>query len=142
MIAFRKKGGEQVSGAYWSFDTGERVSVGPGGVLPGPASRTYYRVPRGIVLSLLPLAAIVLVDVLPNMLKSLYAEQAGPLVFAYGAFVCIAMVGMLAVVFSGALKDLLSRLEVAGFGWRPGMAYLSGRGKRANRAAAGKEAKK
>jgi len=127
MFTLRKRGGEAVSGGiYWCFETGERFRVIPGGSLPGPASATYYRLPRWVLLTLLLLAGSMVVDTLPNMLKSLYTKQTEQLVFGYGVVVCTWLAVMLAVVFAGAVRDILSMRELMVFGWRPGEAYLNG----------------
>ncbi len=131
MVTFRKRGGESVSGGfYWCFESGDRVHVSPGGVLPGPASATYYRLPRWILLTLLLLIGTLVVDTLPNMLKALYAEQAEPLVFGYGVIVFSWMAVMLAIVFAAAIRDLGSMKVLTTFGWRPSESYLSGAGKK------------
>jgi hypothetical protein len=127
MVTFRKRGGESVSGGiYWCFETGDRVHISPGGALPGPASATYYRLPRWILLTVLLLIGTLVVDTLPNMLKSLYAKQSEQLVFGYGVVVFSWLAVMLAIVFAGAIRDLQSMKALTAFGWRPGEAYLNG----------------
>jgi hypothetical protein len=77
------------------------------------------------------LAGLMLVDVLPNMLKSLYTQQSETLVFSYGVFAFSFMGILLAVVGIAAIRDLPAFFESVTFGWRTSEAYLSG--------AAGKE---
>lgn len=76
--------------------------------------------------TLVLLAGLMMVDVLPNMLKSLYAEYTQFLVFCYGVFVFSAMAVMLGIVCTGAVGDILSMKDLTAFGWRPGEAYLNG----------------
>ncbi len=131
MISLRKRGGESVSGGtYWCFETGQRVHISPGDQLPGPISATYYRLPRWVLLTLLLLIGTLVVDTLPNMLKSLYAKQAEPLVFGYGVVVFTWLAVMLAVVFVAAVRDIFVRKALSTFSWRPSEAYLSGTGKK------------
>lgn len=76
--------------------------------------------------ALVLLAGLMLVDVLPNMLKSLYTQQSETLVFGYGVFAFSVMGILLAVIGIAAVRDLPAFFESATFGWRTREAYLSG----------------
>jgi hypothetical protein len=91
---------------------------------------TYYGVPRWILYSLMPIALLLLTDILPNMVKSLYAAYADTLVFSYVVIVMTFMVVVLGLVFSAAIGDFLATRDFKVFGWRPGEAYYSGTDKK------------
>jgi hypothetical protein len=77
------------------------------------------------------LAGLMLVDVLPNMLKSLYASLSQTLVFSYGVFAFSAMGILLFFVLIGVVRDLPAFIETTStFGWRIREAYFSGRAKK------------
>lgn len=76
--------------------------------------------------ALVLLAGLILVDVLPNMLKSLYTQQSQSLVFSYGVFAFGAMGLLLSVIGIAVIRDLPAFFETATFGWRTREAYLSG----------------
>ena len=80
--------------------------------------------------AMLLLAGLMLVDVLPNMLKSLYTQQSQTLVFSYGVFAFSVMGILLAVVGIAAIRDLPAFFESATFGWRIREAYFSGKAKK------------
>jgi Na+/melibiose symporter-like transporter len=74
------------------------------------------------------LAGLMLVDVLPNMLKSLYGAMSEALVFSYGVFAFSVMGIVLFIVLIGVVRDLPAFYEsMATFGWRTREAYLAGR---------------
>ena len=77
------------------------------------------------------LVGLMLVDVLPNMLKSLYTQYSQTLVFSYGVFALSFLGVMLAFIGMAIVRDLPAFFESVTFGWRTREAYLSG--------AAGKE---
>ncbi len=76
------------------------------------------------------LTGLFVVDVLPNMLKSLYAKQAEFLVFGYGVVVFTFMVIVLAVIGTAAVRDVYAMKDLLAFYWRPGEAYMSGKAKK------------
>lgn len=87
------------------------------------------------------LTGLMLVDVLPNMLKSFYSGISQQLVFGYGVFAFSAMGILLIFVMIGVIRDLPAFYETtAAFGWRIREAYLSGRaGKERDRKAEKKQ---
>ncbi|MEK6744556.1 MAG: hypothetical protein AABZ15_13160 [Nitrospirota bacterium] len=76
------------------------------------------------------LVGLMLVDVLPNMLKSLYTQQSETLVFGYGVFAFSVMGFLLSVIGIAAIRDLPAFFETTTFGWRTREAYLSGEAKK------------
>jgi hypothetical protein len=80
--------------------------------------------------ALVLLAGLMLVDVLPNILKSLYTQYSETLVFSYGVFAISFMAVMLVVVGFAAIRDLPAFFETVSFGWRPGEAFLGGSAKK------------
>ena len=76
------------------------------------------------------LIGLMLVDVLPNMLKSLYAQYSQTLVFGYGVVAISFLVVILAIVGMAVIRDLPAFFETATFGWRSGEAYFSGGAKK------------
>jgi len=74
------------------------------------------------------LAGLMLVDILPNMFKSLYSTLSEQLVFSYGVFAFSTMGILLFIVLIGVVRDLPAFYEsMSTFGWRIREAYLSGR---------------
>jgi hypothetical protein len=107
MARLRYKGGERVKGGnYWNYDTGERVTVGADGILPGDSAATYVKVHPALVLMAGPFLGL------------LYA--------AFLPFIGIAMVMkvMASRLFGGVRKEAP---KVATFDWRPTEAYLAGK---------------
>jgi len=80
--------------------------------------------------AMLLLAGLMLVDVLPNMLKSLYTEQSETLVFSYGVFAIGFLVVILSFIGMAVIRDLPAFFETATFGWRTREAYFSGEAKK------------
>lgn len=76
------------------------------------------------------LVGLMLVDVLPNMLKSLYTQYSEALVFGYGVLAISFLVVILSIVGMAAIRDLPAFFETATFGWRTREAYLSGEAKK------------
>jgi hypothetical protein len=72
------------------------------------------------------LAGLMLVDVLPNMLKSLYTQYSQTLVFSYGVFAISFLVVIFSIVGMAVIRDLPAFFETATFGWRTQEAYFSG----------------
>ena len=80
--------------------------------------------------ALVLVAGLMLVDVLPNLMKSLYTEQSETLVFSYGVFAFSVMGILLAVVGMAVIRDLPVFFETSTFGWRIREAYFSGKAKK------------
>lgn len=76
------------------------------------------------------LAGLMLVDVLPNMMKSLYTQQSPTLVFSYGVFAIGFLVVILSFIGMAVIRDLPAFFETATFSWRPREAYFSGAAKK------------
>ncbi len=110
MLRLKHIGGEKVKGGnYWSFSTGERVTIEAGGILPGDSSATYYKAHPAIILLAGPVLGLVYAVFLP--------------------FIGIAV--LLKVIMTklfGRTMEGLSKLAI--FNWRPSEAYLAGRRKK------------
>jgi hypothetical protein len=91
---------------------------------------TYYGVPRWILYSLMPIALLLLTDILPNAVKSLYAAYADTLLLSYVVIVMTFMIVVLGIVFSAAVGDFLATKDINLLGWRLGEAYFSGTDKK------------
>jgi hypothetical protein len=107
MVKVKYIGGERVRGGnYWNYDTGERVTVGHDGMLPGDKTATYVKAHPALVLMAGPFLGL------------LYA--------AFLPFIGIALVVKLMAgkLFGGALE---SAARVVTFNWRPTEAYLAGK---------------
>jgi len=92
-------------GTYWSFSTGERVTLKTGGVLPGDGTTAYYKAHPVIVLLAAPVLGLVYAVFLP--------------------FIGIATVITMAArkLFGEKLHEMS---KLANFGWRPAEAYFAG----------------
>jgi hypothetical protein len=93
-------------GTYWNFSTGERIRLTGDGVLPGPATTTYYR--------LSPLTILLL----------------GP-IFGLAYFVFMPFIGIVVITKIVGQEVLNGAVRVVGdtisMGWRPNEAYLEGK---------------
>ena len=96
-------------GTYWNFSTGERIKLTGDGVLPGPATTTYYK--------LSPITILLL----------------GP-IFGLAYAVCMPLIGIAVIakvvgqkVGEGVVRVVGSAISL---GWRPNEAYLEGKRKK------------
>lgn len=103
------KGGQKVGkGTYWDLSNGQRIDVAQETMLSGGSSSTYYRIPSAIMLIAGPVVGLLYVVLLP--------------------FIGIATIGTLAVrKLVGGMLSLIGKS--LSFGWRPKVAYLSGKKK-------------
>jgi hypothetical protein len=105
MLKLSSKGGERVKGGtYWSYDSGERITIENNGVLPGKSSQSYVKFPPAAV----PTLGLILIGIVPPYLKDLYSAYAEQLMNAYvaaGFAFLITVVGVLSIM---VLRDLVS----------------------------------
>lgn len=103
-------GGHEVDmGTYWNARECRIVELKNGGILPGDGSRTYYRVPFGILFLIGIATGGLYVVLLPVIIISMSFYYLGKRV----------------------LGDVLVQVRRSvSFGWRPTEAYLAGRNKR------------
>jgi hypothetical protein len=103
------KGGHRVTkGTYWDLSNGQRIDVADEAFLLGGDSSTYYRIPAGIMLLAGPVVGLLYVILLP--------------------FIGITTIGILAArKVAGGMLSLVGKS--LSFGWRPKVAYLSGKKK-------------
>ena len=113
MLGLKRIGGERVGkGNYWNLSTGERVHIEETGILPGDASKTYYRFHPAVVL------------------------VAGPaLGLAYAIFLPFIGIAMAVAVLSKKLfVGVTNRVwQGAAFSWKPSEAYLAGKKRKAGK---------
>jgi hypothetical protein len=103
-------------GSYWNFSTGERITMGAEGVLPGSEETVYYKANPVLILAVAPVLGLVFAAFLP--------------------FIGIAiLLRVAAAKMMGGTAEGLAR--VATFNWNPSAAYLAGR-KHKKEAKAGK----
>ncbi len=143
MGIFRKTGGEIVEkGTFWNFASGEKVKLIQRGPLPGSSGQSYFKAPPLVVLAIGPVLALVFLLILPQYAALLYEDYAEQLVFNYVVFDYLFLGIVLAGMAIMALRDIAGgALKVAGFGWRPGEAYLAGK-KRAKKKEGAEDKKK
>ena len=93
-------------GTYWDFSTGERIKLTGDGVLPGPATTTYYKLSPLTVLMLGPIFGL-----------------------AYAAFMPFIGIAMVTNVAGQKVLNGATRLvgDTISMGWRPNEAYLEGK---------------
>lgn len=108
MLRLKHKGGETVQrGTYWSFSTGERLSLEKPGVLPGDGSSTYYKAHPILILLAAPILGLVYAVFLPFI----------------GITSVVTMTGR---KFLGKKpQEIMTKL--GSFGWRPAEAYFTGK---------------
>ena len=121
MIRLERKGGEKVGpGTYWDTVNGDRIRLERAGVLPGDASKAYFRFHPLLLLVVGPLMGLVYAIFLPLsaivMVLSVLGEK----------------------LAGGAVTTLR---KAASFSWRPSEAYLTGRRKGKNQKAGAKKDK-
>ncbi|MBI5847442.1 MAG: hypothetical protein HZB31_05740 [Nitrospirae bacterium] len=113
MGKFRRRGAETVeAGTYWNFESGNKVNLKQGGLLPGDPSQSYYKAPPLLILALAAAAAHLFMYVLPKYLVQLYAAYVDNLIRAYVIFDFVllgaAVTGLLVMSFrdlsSGAVR--------------------------------------
>jgi hypothetical protein len=95
-------------GTYWNLENGQKVVVETEGGLPGDDMTSYIRLPSVVMLTIGQVVGVLYVLALPVLSIAMIAAIMGSRCFGYIS----AMTG----------KSL-------SFGWRPRMAYLSGKNK-------------
>jgi hypothetical protein len=107
---FTNKGGRKVGkGTYWDLRKGHRVDIAHEGILPGDESSNYIRMPVGAMLLLGPIIGLLYAILMPFIGVATIATLAGRKVFAG--------------LYNIAAKTI-------SFGWRPTIAYLTGKKKK------------
>ncbi len=106
MLRLKHSSGAMVKkGTYWSFSTGERVTMKAAGVLTGDGTTGYYKAHPVIVLLAAPVLGL-----------------------AYAVF--LPFIGIATVITMAAKKlfgeTLHEMSKLANFGWRPAEAYFAG----------------
>jgi hypothetical protein len=129
MSRLRKAGGERAEkGTYWNFQTGEKVVMEKGGILPGPSSERYYKLPPLVILGFWGAAAFAALLIIPEYAKSLYAGYADRLVFYYAVSDYLAVGIVLTLLSIIAARDVFFRvMSVTTFEWSPLRAYFAGK---------------
>lgn len=127
MNTFRHIGGEEASaGTYWNFESGEKIMLREGDILPGDSKKSYYRASPWIIMAIGAACLHLLVYVLPGYLMPLYAAYAEKLLLAYVSLDYVFISVVIAGIALTAFGDMGSILKTGTFGWKPGEAYLAG----------------
>jgi len=104
------KGGQRVSkGTYWELRKGLRIDIADQGTLPGGEASTYFRIPSGVMLLLVPIIGLFYAILMP--------------IIGIATIITLALYKVLGGLYDLAAKNI-------SFGWRPLNAYLSGKKKK------------
>jgi hypothetical protein len=117
MVKLRSKGGETVkAGAYWNYDTGEKIRMEENGALPGKSSQSYVKFPP----AMLPTLGLILIGIIPGYMSGLYASYTEKLMEAYVTFGLLATVVVLGGISIMVYRDraVFSR-KIRVFRFRP-----------------------
>jgi len=111
---FINKGGHKVGkGTYWDLRRGHRVDIAHEGVLPGDESSSFVRMPVGVMLLSGPIVGLLYAILMP-------------------------FIGLATIVTLAVRKVLVGLYNLAAktisFGWRPTIAYLTGKNKKKKQA--------